>query len=337
MTGTARRKERIFFCPVCCFSRGLVNMTGLFADPFCKQHHTGPGHPESPRRFDAVMRALSAGGLIDRLEKIESRLATEEELCLCHTRDYVRNTQREILAGATHLSTGDTEVSHQSWDVARRAVGGVLNAVDAVVTGKIENAFCAVRPPGHHATPDCGMGFCVFNNIAIAARHAQRKHRLARALIVDWDVHHGNGTQDIFYDDGSVFFFSTHQSPLYPGTGMENETGAGAGLGATLNCPFPAGAGRSEILGAFESKLVPVADAFRPDIVLISAGFDSRIGDPLGGFTLSDEDFADLTRIMLAIARKHAQGRLVSLLEGGYNLEGLASAVLAHVNALCGG
>jgi acetoin utilization deacetylase AcuC-like enzyme len=311
-------------------------MTGLFADPACKQHLTGPGHPESPQRFEAVLGALTKDGVAGQLAKIKPRLATEEELCLCHTREYVRNTQREILAGATHLSTGDTEVSHQSWDAARLAVGGALNAVDAVVGEKIANAFCAVRPPGHHATPDCGMGFCVFNNVAVAARYAQRKHGLARALIVDWDVHHGNGTQDVFYDDGSVYFFSTHQWPLYPGTGAAAEKGTGAGIGTTLNCPFATGAGRAEILGAFETMLVPAADAFRPDIVFISAGFDSRIGDPLGGFTLTDADFADLTRITLGIARKHGQGRLVSLLEGGYNLDGLASAALAHVKALSG-
>ncbi|HYM12699.1 MAG TPA: histone deacetylase, partial [Bryobacterales bacterium] len=225
----------------------------------------------------------------------------------------------------------------RSLDGALYAVGGVLNAVDAVMAGQARNAFCVVRPPGHHARPDQGMGFCVFNNVAIAARHAQHQHGVERVLIADWDVHHGNGTQDIFYSDGSVLFFSTHQHPWYPGTGRAEETGMGKGKGATINCPFPAGSGRREILGAFREKLVPAAEAFKPGLVLLSAGFDSRLGDPLGLFTLNDEDFAELTKLMLELAAKHAGGRLVSVLEGGYNLSGLASAATAHVKALLGG
>ena len=206
--------------------------------------------------------------------------------------------------------------------------------MDAVVDRKAANAFCAVRPPGHHATPDRGMGFCLFNNVAIAARYAQKKYGIARVAIVDWDVHHGNGTQDIFYSDGSVFYFSTHQSPWYPGTGAANETGEGKGKGATLNCPFPAGSGTKEILGAFQGKLIPAMRDFKPELVLLSAGFDSRLGDPLGQFTLSDADFADLTTLMLDVAHQYAGGRLVSVLEGGYSLTGLASASAAHVEAL---
>jgi acetoin utilization deacetylase AcuC-like enzyme len=200
----------------------------------------------------------------------------------------------------------------------------------------VRNAFCAVRPPGHHATASRGMGFCFFNHAALAARYAQRRHGLERALIVDWDVHHGNGTQDIFYSDPTVFFFSTHQWPLYPGTGRADETGEGAGVGTTMNFPFPAGSGRKEILGAVENSLAPAAERFRPDLVVISAGFDSRVGDPLGRFTLTDRDFGDLTRAVMEIAARHAGGRVVSVLEGGYNLDGLASAAAAHVEALCG-
>jgi acetoin utilization deacetylase AcuC-like enzyme len=232
------------------------------------------------------------------------------------------------------LSTGDTNVGKRSFDVAVRAVGGVLNAVDAVIAGQAANAFCAVRPPGHHARPNQGMGFCIFNNIAIAARYAQHKHGLAKVMIADWDVHHGNGTQDTFYADGSVFFMSTHQSPWYPGTGPANETGEGKGKGCTLNFPFSAGSGREEILGVFRENLRRAADAFKPDLVMVSAGFDSRAGDPLGGFTLSDVDFTDLTKVMLEIAGTHAHGRLISVLEGGYSLTGLEAAVGAHVKAL---
>jgi acetoin utilization deacetylase AcuC-like enzyme len=178
------------------------------------------------------------------------------------------------------------------------------------------------------------MGFCIFNNGAIAARYAQRKHKIGKVLVVDWDVHHGNGTQDIFYEDGSVFYFSTHQWPFYPGTGRPSETGRGEGAGTTLNCPFPYGAGRKEILGAFQEQLVPAADRFKPELVIISAGFDGRIGDLLGGFRLTDEDFADLTGIVKDIARRHARHRIVSVLEGGYDLDGLAKATGAHVRAL---
>lgn len=304
--------------------------TGLAADVISKEHRTGANHPERPERFDAALGAVRDLGLTP----IPSRAATVDEVALVHSPKYIRTAEREITSGLGELSTGDTQVCERSYEVALHAAGSVLNAVDMVVEGKLRNAFCIVRPPGHHATPDRGMGFCVFNSIAIAARYAQTKHKVGRVLIADWDVHHGNGTQDIFYSDGSVFFFSTHQSPWYPGTGSADERGYGEGEGKTVNCPFPAGSGRKEIVGAFERKLVPAADEFRPDLVLISAGFDSRAGDPLGHFLLTDADFADLTHIVVGIADKHAGGRLVSVLEGGYSLPGLAAAVGAHVEAL---
>ena len=304
--------------------------TALAADPICKEHHTGSRHPERPERFDAALSALEGLDLVP----LAPRLASEDELSLCHSLPYIRLVEREVMAGFHELSTGDTIISPRSLDAALRATGGALNAVDAVLGGQAQNAFCIVRPPGHHATSIRGMGFCLFNTVAIAARYAQRKYGVERVLIADWDVHHGNGTQDIFYSDGTVFFFSTHQHPWYPGTGAPEETGDGAGQGTTLNCPFPAGSGRKEILGAFQEKLLPAAESFKPDLVLISAGFDSRIGDPLGNFMLTDADFADLTKVMREIADQHAGGRLVSVLEGGYSLEGLAAGVRAHVQAL---
>lgn len=308
--------------------------TALVADPIYREHLLGREHPERPERFDAVFQGLQKAGLVERMLRIESRAVTEEEMLLCHTREYLRTAQHDVEAGYASLTTGDTDITRNSWEVARRAAGGVLNAVDAVMTGRARNAFCATRPPGHHATPNRGMGFCLLNNVAIAARHAQRKHGAGRVLIYDWDVHHGNGTQDIFYSDASVFYCSTHQWPLYPGTGRADETGAGPAKGTKMNFPFPAGSGRKEILGAVESALAPAARRFRPDLIMISAGFDSRIDDLLGSFTLTDRDFTDLTRAVMTMAAEHAGGRVVSVLEGGYALSGLASAAVAHVQAL---
>jgi acetoin utilization deacetylase AcuC-like enzyme len=310
--------------------------TAILADPIYKEHWTGETHPERPARLDAVVHALERGGAIKNALRIPVRQATEDEIALCHTRPYIETVKRDVAKGRETLSTGDTEICPRSLEVALKAAGGVLNAVDAVVDRRAANAFCAVRPPGHHATPNRGMGFCLFNNVAIAARYAQKRYGIGRALIVDWDVHHGNGTQDIFYSDGSVFYFSTHQSPWYPGTGAADETGEGKGKGTTLNFPSPAGSGRKEIVGAFQSKLVPAMREFKPELVFISAGFDSRLGDPLGQFTLSDADFVDLTNIMLELADHYAKGRLVSVLEGGYNLSGLGAAAASHVEALRG-
>jgi len=308
--------------------------TGLVYDPIYEEHRPGIGHPERSERLDAVLRGVAAAVPEERLRRIKPRAATEEELALCHTHEYIRQATEDILSGEPSLTTGDTDVCERSLEAARFAAGGVLTAVDAVMGGGVRNAFCAVRPPGHHATPDRGMGFCVFNNIAIAARYAQMTHGLKRVLIADWDVHHGNGTQAIFYEDPTVFFFSTHQWPFYPGSGRASETGLGRGKGFTLNCPFAAGSGRVEIVGAFKEKLVPAMRAFQPEFVFLSAGFDSREEDLLGNFVLTDDDFADLTGIVMEIAAQYAGQRLVSTLEGGYFLPGLASAAGAHVRRL---
>ena len=228
----------------------------------------------------------------------------------------------------------------KSYAAAVRAVDAVLAAVDAVSAGKVANAFCAVRPPGHHARPAGGMGFCIFNNIAVAARHAQRARGIGRVLIVDWDLHHGNGTQEVFYEDPSVFYFSVHQMGVYPmpltGQGHAHERGSGPGEGANLNCPLPPGSGDEEYLAAVADRLVPAAEAFAPELVMISAGFDCRRGEPLGRMDVTDEGFARLTRAVMDIAEASAGGRIVSILEGGYNTRGLGQAVATHIETLLG-
>ncbi|MEO1003461.1 MAG: histone deacetylase [Cyanobacteria bacterium J06638_7] len=308
--------------------------TALVIDPAFRLHHTGLGHPESPARLEAIEAELRRRGLLDRCRRIQPRPAVDRELRRCHSAGYLHTVRREVAYGAVQLSTGDTAIGEHSEDVARLAAGGTLAAVDAVLAGRLDNAFAVVRPPGHHAETDRGMGFCIFNNVALAARHAQAVHGLERVLIVDWDLHHGNGTQAIFWSDPSVLYASVHEWGNYPGSGAAGERGAGAGLGFTLNCPLPAFSDGPAVLGALEAALAPQLGRFRPQLVLVSAGFDGHRGDPLGQFLLEDADYGALTRFCLAIAAEHAGGRLVSVLEGGYGLKGLAGAAAAHVEAL---
>ena len=310
--------------------------TGIVADEVVKLHDTGPGHPEQPERYSVIVNQLNATGILDEVAWLTPRPAGDDELTLVHSREYISLVAAEIAEGRREISTGDTVVGAQSLRAAQTAAGAVIEAVDSVFEGRVMNAFCIVRPPGHHANRSRGMGFCLFNNIAVGARYAQQTFGAKRILIADWDVHHGNGTQDIFYDDGSVLFFSTHQSPWYPGTGAQSEQGEGEGLGTTINVPLPAGSGRQEIFAAFKDVLAPATEKFEPDLILVSAGFDSREGDPLGKFLLTDHDFADLTALMMDLASQFCDGRLVSVLEGGYNLVGLAQASQAHVRALLG-
>jgi acetoin utilization deacetylase AcuC-like enzyme len=313
--------------------------TGLVFDDVYLRHLAGnTGHPERPERLTAIRNGLEKAGLMKSLAPITPRRATDPELELVHSAAYVALVRRELtgLREVRDLSTGDTAVGPGSLDAAEYAAGGVLNAVDAVMAGKLKNAFCAVRPPGHHATPVRGMGFCIFNNVAIAARYLQKTHHLQRVLIIDWDYHHGNGTQDTFWQDGSVFYFSTHHYGAYPGTGSAAETGIGKGAGKILNVPLPPGAGDAQILQAFESRLVPAARNFKPEFILISAGFDAMRNDLLGQFDVTPAGFAAITRVAVQLADELCQGRIVSVLEGGYRLDGLAESVVAHVKVLEG-
>jgi len=305
----------------------------VYGDIYLK-HKTGAGHPERPERLTAIVDRLKQKGLLDEVVAIKPVAASTEWLTAIHTPDYIEHVKQSCRSGTRYLDSADTPISADSYDAALAAAGGVLAAVDAVMDGKASNALCAVRPPGHHALEDRAMGFCLFNNVAIAARYVQKKHKLARVLIVDWDVHHGNGTQAAFYDDPSVFYFSVHQSPFYPGTGSAEERGEGKGVGVTLNVPLRAGGGDSEYQRAFEEKLIPAATAFKPDFGLISSGFDAARGDLLGGMKITPEGYAALSRIVKSMATDHCQGRLVSVLEGGYNVEAVAASVEAHLRIL---
>ncbi len=297
------------------------------------KHNAGRNHPESPLRVQAIADSLQNSPLWTFLVQIEPRVAEEIWVSKVHGLSYLRRLEQAAAKAPTALDP-DTTVSSDSYRVALLAAGGALAAVDAIMGGRIRNAFVASRPPGHHAFPDRASGFCLINHVAVATRYVQDKYGLKRVLIIDWDVHHGNATQAFFYQDPSVLYFSTHQHPHYPGTGRSDEKGSGPGLATTINVPLPAGSGDAEIIGAFETQLVPAATAFEPAFVFVSAGFDSHAGDPLAHFEITTEGFAELTKIVRGIADRFANGRLVSVLEGGYNLANLASAARAHVSVL---
>ncbi len=308
--------------------------TGFVGDKFYLQHNPGPGHPESAERLKSIVRHLEKRGLLGQLIRIKPRPAPLKWIATVHTPQYIQYVQEAYHRGKRFIHSRDVSISADSFEVARWAAGGVLQAIDAVMAGQVNNAFCAIRPPGHHAFRDRASGFCIFNNVAIGARYIQKKHGLSRVLVVDWDVHHGDGTQDIFYDDPTVLFFSVHQFPLFPGSGAAEETGKGKGKGYTINVPLLAGSGDREFVAALREVLKPRALEFDPDFVLISAGFDAHKDDPLGGMEVTPEGFAEMTRIVKEIAEESCYGRLVSVLEGGYSFPGLAKSVEAHILAL---
>ena len=304
-------------------------MTLIFEHDICLEHDMGPGHPERPDRLRAIQLALAEPEFAS-LERREAPLADWSQVALVHPQSYIDQVIATAPATGRVQLDADTAMNPSTLEAAQRAVGAACAAVDAVMGGDAKTAFCAVRPPGHHAEPERSMGFCIFNSVAIAAQHARAAHGLSRVAVVDFDVHHGNGTQAAFWDDADLFYGSTHQMPLYPGTGAASETGAGN----IHNFPLPPGAAGLAFRDACSDGLLPALEAFQPELLLLSAGFDAHENDPLAQLRLETSDYVWISEELLALAGRHCQGRLVSSLEGGYDLGALAAATAAHVRAL---
>lgn len=310
----------------------MMNKTGYVSDPFYLRHETEP-HPENPGRLTAIQNRLESSEFYNNLIAIQPRKATPEQIAMVHDVGYVSSVEQNCLNEVRHLDA-DTVISADSYEAALLSAGAGLKAVDQIIDGKIQNAFCAVRPPGHHAEQDRAMGFCLFNNVGIAARYAQKTKGLNKIFIFDWDVHHGNGTQHSFYNDPSIYYGSTHQYPFYPGTGAEGETGTGDGLGTTLNLPMDAYSDDDDYLSAVEHILIPEIQRYKPDLIIISAGFDAHKNDPLAQIELTTDGFGKMTELLMGVAGDVCQGRLLSMLEGGYDYDALSDSVRLHMQTL---
>ena len=304
-----------------------MGRTAYCFDPIYLEHQTEWGHPERAERLIAIDTLLQTRPYYQNLVRIAPRRAEQKHIELVHDPAYIQRARDEIERGDDYFDSMDTSVCTRSYEVALYAAGGALAMCDAIMEGKAEYGFCAVRPPGHHAERDYAAGFCIFNNIAVAARYLQKEHKLKRVAIVDWDVHHGNGSQHIFEKDPTVFYASTHQFPYYPGTGSLMEKGKADGENFTLNIPMDAGCGDEEYRAAFRNQIIPALDSFRPEFILISAGFDAHRSDPLAGINLSTGMFGEFTKMLVEAASRHSGNRIVALLEGGYNLDALAAGV----------
>ena len=308
-------------------------MTLLIYDDIFLKHDTGYGHPENARRLENTVKHLKESELWGQLRIGKPRAALVEEIGLIHPQAYIETVKQIAERGGGWLD-GDTAVSSASYEAAVYAAGAPLTAVDLIMKGEEKNAFCLVRPPGHHATPGRGMGFCLFNNVAIAAKYLQSKHQLEKILIVDWDVHHGNGTQDAFYNDPTVLYFSMHRYPFYPGSGRKEEDGQGKGKGFTVNVPLSFDTTPERYIEIFTDVMEQRVNQFAPEFIIISAGFDIYKKDPIGGLNIEIKDFGILTEIVVKSAERHCKGRIVSCLEGGYHLSGLPLCIEAHLKAL---
>lgn len=308
--------------------------TGFLFDPRYLEHDTGPGHPECPERLSETLKHLKTLEWFSRLKALSPRKAEIDWLESVHDFSYIKRAREVCASGIPYLDTPDVGICRDSFDISLLAAGGALELADKIMAHEIQNGFALLRPPGHHAEKDSAMGFCLFNNAAVLACYLQKKHRLEKIVILDWDVHHGNGTQHAFESDPSVFYISLHQFPFYPGTGAAWETGEGRGKGATLNCPMPEGAGDKEYERSFTEKIIPAMKLFKPDAVIISAGFDAHERDPLARIKLTTEFFSWMTERVIETAARYSSGRVLSLLEGGYNLRELPKCVAAHLKTL---
>ena len=313
-----------------------MNRTGFLYDERYLLHDTGPYHPEAPERLQAIFKGIEKSGLLPKLVRIKASPAPMKWIESVHDAAYVHRFEETCLAGRKTIDYPDNQMCQDTWEIAQLAVGGILDTIDLLMNGEIDNAFCAVRPPGHHAEVDSAMGFCYFNNIAIAARYLQKKWGVERVAIIDFDVHHGNGTQHIFENDPSVFYFSIHEHPsfAFPGTGRSFENGNGPGVGATLNLPVLPGQGDSEYSERFEEKLKPAIADFKPQFLLASAGFDAHCEDDMSGISLTTEGYTKIMETISDLAARYTQGKLISILEGGYCLQRLGELAANHVDIL---